>query len=98
MVSTAKTPPGWLWIPTRVLLLTLLLTLLSLVISLFLGIVGVLMVAWLRGAAPDMTIAYRYIAFPTAVVAGAVALVWTIKLEVRNHRQSQALASIERAS
>ena len=52
-----------------------LLALLSFAVCLFLGILGLVVTAAMRGAHPNMTIAYREIAFPAALVAGAGALV-----------------------
>lgn len=90
--------PRWYVIPLRVLLLTFLLTLLTFAISLFLGILGTVISARLRGLHPNMTLAYRHVALPIALAAGAVALIVTTVLEIRNYRQSRALAQIARAS
>jgi len=64
----------WFWIPLRVLLVSSLLALLSFAVSLLLGILGVTIGGGLLGVHPDMTLAYRNIAFPAAAVAGAIAL------------------------
>ena len=85
-------------IPVRILLVTFLLALLAFAVSLLLGILGILISARLRGLHPNMTLAYRHIALPIALVAGAVALAITTVLEIRNYRQSRALAQIARAS
>jgi amino acid transporter len=77
----------WLLVPLRVLLVTFLLALLSFAVCLFLGILGVLISAAVRGVNPNMTIAYREIAFPAAILAAAAALVAAIALEIRHHRQ-----------
>jgi hypothetical protein len=77
----------WLLIPVRVLLVTFLLSLLAFAVFLFLGIIGLVIAAGLRGVHPNMTIAYREIAFPAAVVAGAAALVAAIVVESRRPRQ-----------
>jgi hypothetical protein len=90
--------PRWYVIPMRVLLLTFLLTLLAFAVSLLLGILGIVVRATLRGLPPNMTVAYRHIALPIALVAGAVALIFTSVLEVRNYRHARALAQIARAS
>lgn len=90
--------PRWYVIPLRVLLLTFLLTLLAFAVSLLLGILGVVINARVRGLHPNMTLAYRHIALPIALAAGAVALVFIALLEVRNYRQSRTLAQIARAS
>ena len=54
---------------------------------LFLGIFGLLISAGVRGIHPNMTVAYREIAFPAAVVAGAIALLAAIVLEIRHPRR-----------
>jgi hypothetical protein len=87
--SSASSPLRWLLVPARVLLLTFLLALLSFALCLLLGIVGLVLAAGVRGVHPNMTIAYREIAFPAAVVAGAVALVAAIALEVRYYRRQE---------
>ncbi len=90
--------PHWFWIPLRVLLVTFLLTLLSFAISLFLGILGTVIAAWLRGTHPNMRMAYLHFAAPVAAVVAVVVLAWTAVVEVRQYRQAKALAGIERAS
>jgi hypothetical protein len=88
----------WHLIPVRVLLVTFLLTLLCFAVSLLLGILGVVVAARLRGLHPNMSIAYRYIALPTAAAGGAFALISTSVMEIRRYRQTKALAEIERIS
>jgi hypothetical protein len=89
----------WFWIPLRVLLLTFLLALLSFAVCLLLGIVGLTINSAVRGVHPDLTLAYRAVAFPAAVIGGLIALVVVIVVEsrgneaagvpsVRSHRQS----------
>jgi hypothetical protein len=90
--------PRWYVIPLRVLLLTFLLTLLAFAVSLFLGILAMVVMARVRGVNPDMTMAYRHIALPVALAAGAAALIAVSCLEIRNYRQARALAQIARAS
>ena len=87
-----KTPSPvfrWLLIPTRVVLVSFLLALLAFAVCLFLGIVGLVIAAGLRGVHPNMTVAYRDFAFPVAVFAGAVALVAAVVLEFRHHRHQE---------
>ena len=87
---SAKTPSPvlrWLMIPVRVLLFTFLLSLLAFAVFLFLGIIGLVITAALRGVHPNMTVAYREIAFPAAIFAGAAALVAAIVMEARRPRQ-----------
>jgi len=45
-----------------------------------------------------MTVAYRHIALPIALVAGSVIFVLTLTMEVRHYRQSKTLAAIARVS
>jgi hypothetical protein len=82
-----STPLRWFLVPLRVLLVTFLLALLSFAVCLFLGILGLVISAAVRGVHPNMTIAYREIAFPAAVLAGAGALVAVVVLEIRHYRQ-----------
>jgi ABC-type nickel/cobalt efflux system permease component RcnA len=89
--------PRWYAIPVRVLLVTFIGTLISFAISLLLGIIGVVVVSAFRHVNPDMTVAYRQIALPAAVVAGSIIFVLALAMEVRHYRQSKTLAAIERA-
>jgi hypothetical protein len=90
--------PRWYLVPLRVLLMSFLLTLLSFAVSLLVGILGVVIRARLRGFHPSMTIAYRHIALPIALAAGAVALVVTSVIEIRSYCQERALDRIAHAS
>ena len=76
-------------LPLRVLLVTFLLALLSFAVCLFLGIMGVLITAAVRGVHPNMTIAYREFALPAALLAAAAALVVAMVAEIRHHRQER---------
>ena len=91
-------PPRWYAIPVRVLLLTFIGTLLSFAVSLLVGIIGTVAVAALRGIHPNMTVAYRQVALPAAVVAGSIIFVLALVMEIRHYRQSTTLAAIERMS
>jgi hypothetical protein len=93
LARTADHSP-WRLIPVRVLLVTFIVTLLSFAVSLLLGIFGVILAAWARGVHPNMTLAYRGVAFPVAAVVGAVAVVSCTVVEVRHHRQTKALGQI----
>jgi len=90
--------PRWYFIPLRVLLVTFLLTLLAFAISLLIGIIGTVILALFRGTAISMSNAYRHVAFPVALIAGAVGLVTMTFIEIRNYRQSKALSQIARSS
>ena len=91
-------PPRWYAIPVRVLLVTFIGTLISFAVSLFLGIVGTVVVSGVRGVRADMTVAYRHIALPFAVVAGSIIFVLALAMEIRHYRQTKTLAAIERVS
>ena len=91
-------PPRWYGIPVRVLLVTFIGTLLSFAVSLLLAIIGTVVVARVRGVHPDMTSAYRLIALPVAIVAGSIIFVLALVMEIRHHRQSKALSTIEKMS
>jgi hypothetical protein len=97
MATSSKTrSPGWYGIPVRVLLVTFLITILVFAVSLLLGIVGLVLVAKSRDSTPNLTLAYRHIAFPVAVVAGTIVLVLSLAMEIRRYRQSKVLRDIER--
>jgi uncharacterized BrkB/YihY/UPF0761 family membrane protein len=89
-------PPRWFAIPVRVLLVTFIGTLLSFAVGLLLGIVVTVVVSALRHVHPNMAIAYRLIALPTAVVAGSIIFALALAMEIRHYRQSKTLAAIER--
>jgi len=91
-------PPRWYAIPVRVLLVTFIGTLIAFAVSLFLGIVGTVIVSAVRGVRPEMTVAYRHIAVPAAVVAGSIMLVLALVMEIRHYRETKTLAAIERVS
>ena len=90
--------PLWYMIPVRALFVTFLLTLLSFAVTLLLSILGLVIRGWARGISPDMRFAYRHVAMPVAIVAGAIILVLMLVLEIRHYRASKALAGIARAS
>ncbi len=94
--ARASHPPRWYGIPVRVLLVTFIGTLLSFAVSLLLAIIGTVVVARVRGVHPDMTIAYRQIALPMALVAGGIIFVLVLTMEIRHHRQSKTLSAIEK--
>jgi len=90
--------PRWYGIPVRVFLVTFITTLLCFAVSLLLAIIGIVVVAGVRGAHPDMRIAYRLIALPMALVAGSIVFVLSWIMEIRHYRQNKTLSNIERAS
>ncbi len=91
-------PPRWYAIPVRVLLVTFIGTLISFAVSLFLGIIGTVIFSAIRGVNPNMTMAYRLIALPVAVVAGSIIFVLALTMEIRHYRQTKTLAAIARIS
>ena len=92
----ASRSPRWYGVPARIFVVTFIGTLLCFAISLLLGIIGVVGVSLLRGLHPNMSIAYRLIAIPAALVAGSIIFVLSIAMEVRHYRQSKTLTAIER--
>jgi uncharacterized BrkB/YihY/UPF0761 family membrane protein len=97
MPSTPR-PPRWYAIPVRVLLVTFIGTLIAFAVSLLLGILGSVIVSALHHVHPNMTVAYRLIALPAAVVAGSIIFVLALTMEIRHYRQSKTLAGIARVS
>jgi hypothetical protein len=91
-------PPRWYAIPVRVLLVTFIGTLISFAVSLLAGIVLTLIASGFRHANPNMTVAYRRIALPAALVAGCIIFVLALMMEIRHYRQSKTLAGIARMS
>jgi hypothetical protein len=73
-------------------------TLIVFAVSLLIGILGIVVVSFLRHVNPNMTAAYRMIALPVAVVAGSIIFVLAVAMEIRHYRQSRTLAAIERVS
>lgn len=73
-------------------------TLLSLAVALLLSILGMIVYSQVTHVAPNLPFAYRHIAFPFAIAVGAIVLVLSLVMEIRNYRQRRALAGIERAS
>jgi len=71
-------------------------TLIVFAVSLMIGIVGTVILSALHHVHPNMTIAYRVIAAPAALVAGSIIFVLALGMEIRHYRQSRSLAAIER--
>ena len=88
----------WIGIPARVFAMTFVFTLLTFAVSLLLGILGTIAYAQLQHVVPDLTFAYRRIAFPCAITAGAIVLVMSLAMEIQHYRQRKALEGIERVS
>lgn len=96
--SRPTRPLHWYGIPVRVALLTFLGTLVSFAASLFFGILGTVILGALRRVHPDLSVAYRHIAVPIAIVAGSVIFLAALIMEIRRYRQSKMLSAIERMS
>lgn len=96
--KTVISGPRWYLVPARVLLVTFLFTALSFAVSLLLGILGLIVGAWVRGVHPNLAMAYRHIAAPAAAAVASIVLVTTIGMEVRHYRRMKVLASIGRRS
>jgi hypothetical protein len=95
-MPSANRSPRWYGVPARIVVVTFIGTLLCFAVSLLLGILGVFSLSLLRGIHPDMRIAYRMIALPTALVAGSIIFVLAVAMEVRHYRQAKTLTAIER--
>ncbi|HMB82695.1 MAG TPA: hypothetical protein VKI40_01470 [Terriglobales bacterium] len=98
MGKTSSGAPRWAGIPVRVFAVTFLLTLLSFAVALLLSILGTVVYSQVKHVAPNLTFAYRHIAFPFAITVGAIVLVLLLGMEIRNYRQRKTLAGIERVS
>jgi hypothetical protein len=96
----AETRSGlrWMLIPARVFAMTFLFTLLSFAVALLLSILGTVVYSQVKHVAPNLTFAYRHIAFPFAIAAGVVVLVLSLGMEIRNYRQRKTLDGIARAN
>lgn len=88
----------WIGIPVRAFAMTFLFTLLSFAVALLLSILGTVVYSQLKHVAPNLAFAYRHIAFPFAITVGAIVLMLSFGMEVRNYRQRKALEGIERVS
>ncbi len=98
MVETSSKRPRWIGIPARVFAMTFLFTLLTFAVTLLLSILGTVVYSQVKHVAPNLTFAYRHIAFPCAITAGSIVLLLSLGMEIRNYRQRKALAGIERVS
>ena len=98
MPKDVQSRPRWITIAFRVAALTFLFTLLSFAVSLLLGILGSIIYSQAKHVPPDLPFAYRHIAFPFAITVGAIVLVVSVAMEIRQYRQGKILAGIERTS
>lgn len=88
----------WLGVPVRAFAMTFLFTLLAFAVALLLSILGTMVYSQVKHVAPNLTFAYRHIAFPFAITVGVIVLVLSLGMEIRNYRQRKTLEGIERAS
>jgi hypothetical protein len=88
----------WLGIPARIFAMTFLFTVLSFAVALLLSILGTVVYSQVKHVAPNLTFAYRHIAFPFAITVGAIVFVLLLGMEVRNLRQRKTLEGIDRVS
>jgi hypothetical protein len=98
MAEKTSSSSRWIGIPVRALGMTFLFTLLSFAVALLLSILGTVVYSQVKHVAPNLTFAYRHIAFPCAIAAGSVVLVLSLGMEIRNYRQRKTLEEIERSS
>jgi hypothetical protein len=98
MANASSSGLRWIGIPARVFAMTFLFTLLSFAVALLLSILGTVVYSQVKHVAPDMRFAYRHIAFPFAITAGAIVMVLLVGMEIRNYRQRKTLDGIERVS
>ncbi len=87
-VSVRK--PNKAMVAVRVILITVVITALCFAIALFLGIAGIMLVGMIKGGIKDVSIAYRHIAFPIAMVAMVIGFVVTLTNEIKHYRRMKA--------
>jgi hypothetical protein len=97
-MEKASSGPPWIGVPVRVVAMTFLFTLLSFAVALLLSILGTVVYSQVKHVAPNLTFAYRHIAFPFAITVGVIVMVLLLGMEIRNYRQRKTLAGIERVS
>src|SRR5258708_13322722 len=94
--QTPSRAPHWYGIPVRVLLMTFIGTLLCFAVSLLLAIFGTLITSIVRGVHPDMSLAYRHIALPAALIVGSIVFLPASAMEVPHYRQTKALTPTQK--
>jgi len=73
----------------RILFVTVLFTLIGMGAGLFAGIIGVVILAFVKDIHPDMQTAYLRVAIPNAIVFGTVALIYNVVQEIRRAGKRQ---------
>lgn len=94
---TSSRSPHWYGVPVRILLLTFIGTLLCFSVTLLLSLIATAVIAGIRGAHPDMRLAYRHFAVPMAIIEGAIIFVCAAVVEIRHFHRARTLSAIERA-
>jgi uncharacterized BrkB/YihY/UPF0761 family membrane protein len=74
-------------IALRVVVFTVLFTLLAFAVGLLCGIIASVLYAAVRGAHPDMTMAYRFAAVPLAAMVLVISFVAMLTTEIRRTRR-----------
>jgi len=82
--------PQLLGVFFRALLITFVLTLLAFAVTLLLAIIGLSLFGLVAGRRPDLANAYRYGAFPTAILVAVTVLVTALITEFKRYRQQLA--------
>jgi hypothetical protein len=90
--------PRWVGIASRVFAFTFLITLLSFAVVLLMSILTAIVHAEIEHNSPNLMYGYKHIAFPVALGVGAITLVVTLLMEIRNYRQQKVQAGIAQAS
>jgi hypothetical protein len=98
MPRTEPERPRLIGVAARVFAFTFLGTLLSFAVALLLSILGTVVYSRIEHAAPNLVYAYRHIAFPIGISVGAIVLIVSLLVEVRNYRRWKILAAIERTA
>ena len=87
MVTRKPRLPGVFF---RALLITFVLTLLAFAVTLLLAIIGLSLFGMVAGRRPDLADAYRYGAFPIAILVAVVVLIAAFANEFKRYRQQLA--------
>ncbi|HWR36561.1 MAG TPA: hypothetical protein VN622_11890 [Clostridia bacterium] len=74
----------------RVILLSLMFAALGMGLGLLMGILGTVAYAIVNHSHPDVTVAYRLVAIPLAIISGLVALLYTVFNEIRTALRTRA--------
>src|SRR5689334_19960742 len=87
MVTRKPRLPGVFF---RALLITFVLTLLAFAVTLLLTIIGLSLFGMVAGRRPDLADAYRYGAFPIAILVAVAVLITALITEFKRYRQQLA--------